>query len=156
MTTAQPRATRDSGVTLLLGAAGCAVAVGSALVVAGGVLDGSAAAYGALVGTVLAVGVFAFGSFMVNLVAGLLPPAALMVALLTYTLQIVVMGLVFVGLTESGLLDDQLDRNWLGGAVITTTGIWLVAQVVLFARRRVPVYDLPPGPESAPPEGDAR
>jgi ATP synthase protein I len=156
MTTETTHVTRDSGVTLLLGAAGAALVVGVALCVAGALLHGSAAAYGALVGTAIAVGVFSFGTFMVNLVAGMVPPAALLVALLTYTLQVVLLGLVFVGLSESGLLDGELDRTWLGAAVITTTGIWLLSQIVLFSRRRVPVFDLPPAPVPPSSEGDTR
>ena len=46
--------------------------------------------------------VFGFGSFVVNTVAALMPTAALLVALLTYTLQVVAMGLVFVALSGSG------------------------------------------------------
>jgi ATP synthase protein I len=61
-----------------------------------------------------------------------------------------------VGLSESGLLDGELDRTWLGAAVITTTGIWLLSQIVLFSRRRVPVFDLPPAPVPPSSEGDTR
>ena len=49
------------------------------------------------------------------------PPRALLVALLTYTLQVVLLGAGLRGLRRSGLLDDTLDRRWLGGAVIAAT-----------------------------------
>jgi hypothetical protein len=48
-----------------------------------------------------------------------------------------------VGLDRSGLLDDALDRRWLVAGVIAGTVAWMVAQIFLAARLRLPVYDLP-------------
>ncbi len=146
MTTEAPRTgqvDRDSGVSVLLGAAASAVVLGLLAVVVGALVSGSAAALGALVGTLLVVGILGFGSFVVNVVAGLVPTLALMVAMTTYVLQVVLMGLVFAVLSGSGLLDTTLDRGWLAGAVIGGTAIWLVSQVLLTTRRRIPVYELP-------------
>lgn len=146
MTTEAPRTgqvDRDSGTSVLVGAGAAVLVLGLLTALAGALTSGSAAANGSLVGTLLVVGVLGFGSFVVNVVAGVMPPAALMVALLTYTLQVVLMGLVFAALSGSGLLDTTLDRNWLAGAVIGGTAIWLVSQVLLATRRRIPVYDLP-------------
>lgn len=153
MTTEAPRTgpvARDSGVGVLLGAAVSATVLGLLTALLGAVVSGSEAAYGALVGTALVVGVLAFGSLVVNVVAGLLPTAALMVAMLTYTLQVVLMGLVFAVLSSTDLLDTTLDRTWLAGAVIGGTAIWLVSQVLLVTRRRIPVYDLPDPTTSEP------
>lgn len=146
MTTEAPRTgqvDRDSGVSVLLGAAASAVVLGLLAVIVGALVSGSAAALGALVGTLLVVGILGFGSFVVNVVAGLVPTLALMVAMTTYVLQVVLMGLVFAVLSGSGLLDTTLDRGWLAGAVIGGTAIWLVSQVLLTTRRRIPVYELP-------------
>jgi ATP synthase protein I len=147
MTTEAPRppqVDRDSGVSVLVGAAAAALLLGLAISLVGALASGSEAALGALVGTALVVLVLAGGSLVVNLVAGVMPTAALMFALLTYTLQVGLMGLVFVVLSEAGLLDSTLDRSWLAGTVIGGTAIWLVSQVLLVTRRRIPVYDLPP------------
>lgn len=146
MTTEAPRTgqvDRDSGVSVLLGAAVSALVLGLLATLTGALVSGSAAAYGALVGTVLVVGILGFGSFVVNVVAGLVPTLALMVAMTTYVLQVVLMGLVFAVLSGSDLLDTTLDRGWLAGAVIGGTAIWLVSQVLLATRRRIPVYELP-------------
>lgn len=159
MTTDAPRtgqADRDSGASVLLGAGGAALALGLAATLVGALVSGSEAALGALVGTLLVVGVLGFGSFVVNVVAGLMPAAALMVAMLTYTLQVVLMGLVFAILSGSGLLDSTVDRGWLAGAVIGGTAIWLVSQVVLTTRRRIPVYDLPAQVTAQPAQGGER
>lgn len=159
MTTETPRtgqADRDSGVSVLVGAGAAALVLGLAATVVGAVASGSEAALGALVGTLLVVGVLGFGSVVVNVVAGLMPAAALMVAMLTYTLQVVLMGVVFAALSGSGLLDSTVDRGWLAGAVIGGTAIWLVSQVVLTTRRRIPVYELPERVTAQPAQGGER
>ena len=123
-------------------------ALGVAAAVTGALVAGAPAAYGAAVGILIVVGVFGFGSFVVNTVAALMPTAALLVAMLTYTLQVVAMGLVFVALSRSGLLDAALDREWLAGTVIAGTLVWVVSQIVVTMRVRIPIYDLPEAGES--------
>ena len=142
MTTETMHHTPGTGVGVLLGAASAALLAGLAVTAIGALASGSSAAYGALVGTALVVGVFALGAFVVNAVAGLMPAASLLVAVLTYTLQVVVMAVVFWTLSGSGELDSTLDRSWLAGAVIVGTLGWLVAQVWASTRLRIPAYDL--------------
>ncbi|MDP3890717.1 hypothetical protein [Nocardioides sp.] len=143
MTTATQHRPGRPGARVLLGAAVVALGAGLVLSVAGALTRGSAAGCGALVGTLLAVGVFALGAFTINLVAGVMPSASLLVAMLTYTLQVVLMALVLIALSGSGALDGGLDRGWLAGAVITATLVWLLCQIVLVTRARIPAYDLP-------------
>jgi hypothetical protein len=152
MTTETNQVTRASGFRVLVAATGGSLAAGLALSVLGALVGGSPAALGALVGTALVVLVFAGGSFVVNEVARLMPAAALLVALLTYTLQVLAMGLAFVALSGSGLLDETVRREWLAGAVIAGTAGWLALQIALATRQRIPAYDLPPagaGPTTA-------
>lgn len=150
MTTESKKDPRASGTRVLLLAALAALSLGLVGALVGALTDGSAAAYGALVGTVLVLVVLGFGSTVVNAVATVMPAASLMVALLTYLLQVVLMALVFAALSGSGLLDDTLDREWLAGVVIVGTFVWLTAQLVLTTRMRIPAYDLPVGESSAP------
>jgi ATP synthase protein I len=75
-----------------------------------------------------------------------MPSAALVVALLTYVLQVVLMGVVFLALDQSGQLDEGIDRAWLAGTIIGGTMVWLLVQVVLETTRRIPAYDLPESP----------
>lgn len=120
-----------------------AAAAGSAAVVIGlaAVLGGADATRGAALGGFLAVGVFAFGAFTVDAVSKLMPAASLMFAMLTYTLQVVVMLMAFVVLTRSGLLDDQIDRNWLAAAIIVGAMVWMVVQVRLATTARIPAFE---------------
>jgi ATP synthase protein I len=120
-------------LTLLLGAVAALV---------GQLVDGPSAAAGVAVGTALIVVVCAAGSFLVDAVAGLLPAASLLVALLTYTLQVLAVLVVFLGLERSDLLGSTLDRQWLGGAAIAATLVWLGTQLLLTTRQRIPAYDL--------------
>lgn len=138
-----PHHPRAGGTTVLV--RGVLVTLGLGLVgtLVGFLSDGSPAALGTLTGTLVVVAVCGTGSLLVNAVAGLLPAASLMVALLTYTLQLLVVLVVFVGLERSGLLGSGLHRGWLGGAAIGATLAWLVTQVLFTVRSRIPVYDLP-------------
>ncbi len=148
MTTESKQVTRPQGASLLLGVAVAGLAVTVVVTVVGALSSGSTAAYGALTGAGLALVVFMLGSFSVDAVARVMPAASLLVAMLTYTLQVVLMALVFVALSRSGLLDDTLDRRWLASGVIAVTLTWLVGQVWLTTRARIPVYDLPASPEA--------
>lgn len=141
MTTAARQAPRW-GTAVLVRTTAAATVLGLAASALGALVSGSAAAYGALVGTVLVVGVFSFGTFTVNAVAAVLPTASLLVAVMTYTLQVVAMALAFAVLSGSGALDETLDRVWLGGTVIAGTVVWLVVQIVLSTSRRIPIYDV--------------
>jgi len=155
MTTETPRPTPLAGGRVLLGAAAVALLAGLFVVAVGALAGGSGAAYGALVGSAVAVAVFLLGAGTVHVVAGVMPAASLLVALLTYTLQVAALALVLVGLDGSGLLDGALDRRWLAGALITATVAWLVAQIVFTSRARIPVYDLPPRAAGRRPEAGA-
>ena len=104
---------------------------------------GTSAFWSVLVGTVVVAAVFAGGAAAVNTVAGLMPAAALMVAMLTYFLQVLLVLVTMGALADSGALDDPLDRGWVSGAVIGATLIWMAGQVAVTTRARIPVYDLP-------------
>lgn len=138
------RSTRESGVTLLLSSGAVALVLGVLVAVMGWWVQGAAAGLGALVGAGLVVAVCGGGALLVNAVAGAMPSASLMVALLSYALQVMVLLAAFVALERSGLLDGSLDRTWVGTTAIGATLAWLVAHVLLTFRTRIPTYDLPP------------
>ncbi|HYG93345.1 MAG TPA: hypothetical protein VD859_07110 [Nocardioides sp.] len=125
----------------LVVAATVSLVVGLVLSGTGAAVAGSPAGYGALLGTAVAVVVFAFGSFAVDAVARVMPAASLLFAMLTYTFQVVVMALVFVGVTRSGLLEDTLDRRWLGAAVIAVVVSWCAVQLRAATTARIPLYE---------------
>jgi ATP synthase protein I len=156
MTTETLPHTLNQGVRVLGGAALAALAGGLVVVVVAALAADAPALRGALLGVALAVLVFTCGSFVVDQVALRLPAASLLVAVLTYTLQVVLLGLVFWRLTESGALDSDLDGPWLGAALVAATTGWMVGQIVLTTRARIPAYDLPAAPSAGAPTGGDR
>jgi ATP synthase protein I len=120
------------------------------LVLAAAALSGTTGAAGAAIGATMVCLVFALGAVVLGFVALIAPAASLLVALLTYTLQVVLVGTVYVALSSSGTLGGFVDAWWLSGAVIACTLTWTVTQVIVSTRVRQPVYDLPAqGPEAS-------
>jgi ATP synthase protein I len=127
--------------------------LGVASVVAGLLLSGPSAASGAAVGFGMVLVFFGTGAVVVNAVATVSPVASLMVAILTYTLEVVLVALVFAALDGSGALDGAVDRTWAGVAVIAATLVWLVSHIISATRSRMPLYDLPERPSAGPSDG---
>jgi ATP synthase protein I len=122
------------------------VAVGLATVLLAAVAAGASAAAGAAVGAAMVLLFFGVGAVVVNAVATVSPAASLLVALLTYTLQVVLVGLVFAVLSGSDGREGAVDTDWVGGSIIVATLVWLVAQIVSATRSRQLLYDLPASP----------
>ena len=140
--------TRTGGVSLLLGAAACAVVAGLGLAALVGALVGRLRrGVGALVGTGCRGRGLRVRRRRRHVVAGLMPAASLLVALLTYMLQVVLMALVFVALTGRGPLGRH-PRPRTGSSARSSrarrAGSW--ARSCSPTRARIPVYDLPRAP----------
>lgn len=158
MTTESKQDTR-TGLSPLLGALGAGAVAVLVLVVAAALVDGRAAVVGAAAGGVLTLAVFALGVAVVTVVARLMPSASLLVALMTYALQLLVLALCIAAIERAGVGDADLSRGWFAAAVIAVTLLWVTGQLVAATRQRIPVYELPAetspdtAPETAP--GDA-
>jgi ATP synthase protein I len=143
-TTERPRTGQPRGTTprvLLVASACVALAVGVAVVI-GATSSGATAAGGALVGGGLALLFLTFGSVTVYAATSLAPQSSMLVALMTFLLQVVLVAAVFYALDASGVVGDQLSGPWVAGGVITAAVSWILAQLVASARARVPVYDI--------------
>ena len=142
MTTESKQDTRP-GAFVLLGAAGAAFVAGVLMAVVAWLFADQTAVRSVAVSTLLVVVVIGFGVFTLNTVASIMPSATVLVALVTYAVQLVVLAAVVLGLARNGMMDDTLDRRWFGGGVAVATLAWMVAQIVAHLRARIPVYDLP-------------
>ena len=149
MTTAplrQPPSMRVPGVgrallvTLVLGVAAAGLAL---------LTGGHAEVVGALAGTGVVAAFFVFGMANAALAAAFAPRAALVVALTTYTVQVVALGLLLVAVSRSGLSPDRLDVRWLAGVVIAGALGWTVALVVDAVRTPLPELSGEPAPVTA-------
>ena len=118
------------------------VLVGAAATGAAALFADRPAVIGALIGAGLVLVSFGFGALTVNLVAARMPSASLVVAMLTYTLQVIVLAVVFVGLTSSGATDSDVDAGWLGLTAIAGTLTWTFAQIFGATRARQPLYSV--------------
>ncbi|SEC78135.1 hypothetical protein SAMN04489844_2976 [Nocardioides exalbidus] len=142
MTTESKHTTR-TGSSPLLGAWGAGAVALLLLVVLAGFADGRPAVVGAAVGGVLTLAVFGFGLAIVSTVARVMPSASLLVALMTYALQLLVLALGVAAIDRSGIGPDTLRPSWFAAGVIVVTLLWLAGQVLSSVRQRIPVYDLP-------------
>lgn len=142
MTTESKQDTR-AGAFVLLGAAGAAFVAGLVMTLIAWLSADVTAVRSVAVSTLLVVVVIGFGVFTLNTVASIMPSATVLVALVTYALQLVVLAAVVLGLARNGMMDDTFDRRWFGGGVAVATLAWMIAQIVAHVRARIPVYDLP-------------
>jgi ATP synthase protein I len=135
------------------------LAVASALValsvaataLGGGLVDGSSGALGALVGGGTALLFFLFGSLLVMAATRMAPQVSMLVALMTFTLQIVLVAAVFAALGSSDAMGSWLSDGWVAAGVVVAAAAWIVGQMVGTARARIPVYDVElPSPSQAP------
>ena len=154
MTTASTHTTRR-GSSPLLGALAAGAAAVLVLAVLAVATEGRPALLGASVGGVLTLVVFALGVAAVSAVARVLPPASLLVALMTYVLQLVVLG-VCVGTIDALVDAATLSRGWFAAGVIAVTALWVVGQLVAATRQRIPAFETgeataaAPGPDRHP------
>ncbi len=125
-------------------------------VVAGALTQGAPAAWGVVVGALMLVGFNLFGLVAVHVVATLAPSLSLLVALLTYTMQVVLLAVLYLALQRSGALEDSVDPQWLGTTVIIGTLIWTGLLVRAATSQRIPHYHTSEGPAKSsetPPPG---
>ncbi|WP_134766267.1 hypothetical protein [Nocardioides sp. 1609] len=159
-TTSPHREARPYGVAALGLAVLAGSVCGAVATVLGLALGGSAGALGALVGAGVTLLVLATGFAVVDVVAGLMPAASLMVAVLTYTLQLGLLALLLVAFGRAEDLEATMSPQWFAAGVIAVALAWTVCLVVHAVRARIPLYDLPaPAPSAvrdAAPEGSER
>ena len=143
MTTAVPGYKTTTVGSVVRGAFLTTAAVGLAAVTLAALVSGGPAATGAAIATGMVCGFFGLGALVLGVVTRLAPAASLLVAMLTYTLKVVLIGVVFLALSRSGALGGAVDAEWLGGTVIGCTLVWSASQIVLNVRARQPLYELP-------------
>ena len=139
MTTASTHTTRR-GSSPLLGALAAGAGAVVVLTVVATVVEGRPAVLGAASGGVLTLVVFALGVASVSAVARVLPSASLVVALMTYVLQLLALA-VCVGTIDAVFDAATLSRGWFAAGVIAVTALWVVGQLVAATRQRIPAFE---------------
>lgn len=101
----------------------------------------AAAVRAAVLGGGMVLAFFVSGAVVVGAAAKLAPGTAVLVALLTYTLQVLLVGLVFVALTRADAFESDLDKQWLAAGLIAATFAWMTGQLVATVRTPVPPFE---------------
>jgi ATP synthase protein I len=122
-----------------------AVVSGALTILVAALAAGRSAALGALVGTLLTCATLALGLPVLAWVTRVLPAMSLLVAMMTYLMQVVFLIAAYVVLQRSPEARDAVDGSWLGIAVIVTTVVCLIVQVTGFLKGRHPYFDVEPG-----------
>lgn len=122
-----------------------AVVSGALTILVAALVAGRAAAVGALVGTLLTCVTLALGLPVLAWVTRVLPAMSLLVAMMTYAMQVVFLLAAYVVLRRSPEAQAAVDGSWLGIAVIVTTVVCLTVQVIGFLKGRHPYFDVEPG-----------
>lgn len=143
-TTARPVSgqPRERAPRLLLVVASCVVAVVLASGLVGVSVDGSVGGLGALMGGAGTLGFLVLGWVLVVVGTRLAPQAAVLVALMTFVLQVALVALVFTALSSSEAVGASLSSGWLATGVIAAAVAWILGQLFATARARIPVYDV--------------
>lgn len=126
--------------------------VGAALVpvvVLASVTSGRSAALGAALGGVVALVFLLFGVLNILAVLAHAPQMSLLVAVVTFGFQVVLLGVVFLGLERSGLMDGSLSTGWMFAGLVSAAVTWTGAQLWTSVRMRITAFDveLPRSPE---------
>lgn len=111
--------------------------------VAGAASQGRTGALSAILGGVIVLVFFGFGAVVVGASSQLAPQTSLLVAMVTYTFQVVLVALVFAALTKADAFDSDLSAGWLAGALIAGTFAWMTGQLIATLRAPVPPWTGP-------------
>ncbi|MGN0065892.1 MAG: hypothetical protein ACI379_16780 [Nocardioides sp.] len=131
------------GLSPLLGATAASVVLGLLVVLAAALVDGAPGARGAAAGAVITLVTFGWGTGVVSAVSRVMPSASMMIALLTYALQIVLMGVSVKIVIDASDDGARFSHGWLVVGVVTLALGWMAAQVWCTVRLRTLAYDLP-------------
>lgn len=122
----------------------CVIALGGAGVVLGvlaGLTAGGRAVAGVALGTVIVGVFFGVSAVVLALVARRAPRALMLVALTSYVVKVVALGVVLVLLPRDGVIDTR----WMAGSVAVGVFVWLGAHLRQVVTTKI-FYVNPEGP----------
>lgn len=127
------------------------------LTLIGWVAAGQAAAFSALAAGGLIAFVFGPGLPLVAMVSRVSPAATLLVAMMTYVLQMVILVVLLQALRGSSWLHGGLDPTWLGATLMLVALGCTITLVVVALRARIPAFSNPsPTSDVTPVTGSAQ
>lgn len=145
MTTAQTSGQRPGLALLVRTSLIPTVASGAASGLVFLTVEGAAGLAGAVAGALLVVGFFGIGRLVLEVMRIAEPSVYLIIALLTYGLQLLGLIAIFAVLESDPSWHDRLSETALGVTTIGCTLVWTTGLVVASRRERTPLYDLESG-----------
>lgn len=127
-----------AGSSLRTAVALCLVTGGVSAVVSG-LAAGADALSGALIGTGLVLVFFGLGHVVLTMLRDIEPSMLLLIAMLTYVLQVVCLLAVFASVSA---WSGDISTRTLGITIIACTICWTVGLVLSSRRQRIPLFDL--------------
>lgn len=150
LTRTTPRGAELVGAALV-GLAGTLLVAVLALVLTGG--DARIpSTVGVMAGGSIALVFFLGGAFLVNAVATVQPQLTMMFALLTYTLEVVLLLVVFAALDRNQVFATQAEKGWVVAGLLVATMAWTVGHIRATTRLRIPAFEPVVGTREAGPE----
>jgi len=118
------------------------LAVGLVVAVIAFAVEGSGAFWSAVAGSVLASAFFATGQVVLHVLRSVPPATLLLVALLTYALQVVVLLAVYATFVRDADPDSGFSATAVGVSIIASTAVWIIGLIRVAKRERIPLYQL--------------
>ncbi len=112
------------------------LAVGTAAALAGG-----AGALGAVVGTACVLTFFGFGHVALTSIRMVSPWLSLVIALMTYALQVLALLAVYALFQSSPGWREAVSSTAVGLTVLACTGVWLAGLLHAARRTRTPIFE---------------
>lgn len=106
------------------------------LTVLAAVVGNGPAVAGALIGGVAVLVTSLFAVLSLTMVVWVHSRLALLVAMMTYLLQVMLLALLFVSYQKHEELQDEIARSWLGAGIATAAVAWTVGYLVAAYRDR--------------------
>jgi len=128
---------------LLLGGLAGGVATTLACLVIFTLTHGSRGLTSAALGAGLVLVFYAIGQYVMVLFADVGARTLLMVAVLSYTMRIAMLGLVLLSYSNNRAAWPSLEPNVVFFSTIAAVVGWLTVEVWVFSRLRISVYDTP-------------
>jgi ATP synthase protein I len=105
-------------------------------------VEGGGGFWSAIGGALLASAFFATGQLVLYMLRSVSPAMLLMVALLTYLLQVVILLAVYMSFVRDADADSGFSATAFGVSVIAATAVWVVGLIRVAKRERIPLYQL--------------
>ncbi len=135
------RSTPERPAPVLRSAVLPSLVVGALCSVVALLVDGDEGFLGAAVGALCVVAFFGFGQLVLQVFRDIAPSLLLVIALMTYLLQVVALVAVYVAIQDNQAWQAAISTTALGVTAIVTTMVWMAGLVHAARRERIPLFE---------------